>query len=230
MGAPGTLCAQPLIVAHGDHQRARASESPFGWVSSPETLPAKEPQMRPAHSHRETARGPPTCGLVGALSGSLLPLGLSVHRPWVSVLGPERPVRPRHLLSGGGPETRLATGARSDSPSPRVTQRWGLPATSACRGGQVQRAGFYLSAGLGWGPVVLEEEDSGSLLTRIQTGHLLSQDCLAGPCGTLGRDKGPGPSLWGGKSRPAVNRGWPSSLWSECLQSHPPGRFRAAGK
>lgn len=169
--------------------------------------------------------GPSTCSLLGALSGSLLPLGISVHMPWVSFLGPECPVRPWHPLSGGGPETRLATGARSDSPSPSVAQRWGLPAASACRGGQVQRAGFYLGwAGLGpsgaggrrfWEPVNQDPDWS---------------DCLAGPCGTLGRDKGSGPFPWRGKSRPAVNRGWPSSLWSEPPQSHPPGRFRAAGR
>ena len=80
--------------------------------------------MRSAHGHQETAWGPSTCSLLGALSGNLLPLGLSVHMPWVSFLGPECPVRPRHPLSGGGPETRLATGARSDSPSPSVAQRW----------------------------------------------------------------------------------------------------------
>lgn len=171
MGAPDMLCSQPLIVAHGDHQRARASESPFGWAGVPEILLAKEQQMRSAHGHRETAWGPSTCSLLGALSGSLLPLGLSIHMPWVSFLGPECPVRPRHPLSGGRPETRLATGARSDSLSPRVAQRWGLPTASASRGGQVQRAGFYLLAGLSWSPVVLEEEDSRSLSTRIQTGQ-----------------------------------------------------------
>lgn len=225
MGAPDMLCSQPLIAAHGDHQRARATESPFGWAGVPEMILAKEQQVRSAHGHQETVWGPSTCSLLGALSGSLLPLGLSVHMPWVSFLGPECPVRPRHPLSGGGPETRLATGARSDSPSPSVAQRWGLPAASACRGGQVQRAGFYLGwAGLGpsgaggrrfWEPVNQDPDWS---------------DCLAGPCGTLGRDKGSGPFPWRGKSRPAVNRGWPSSLWSEPPQSHPPGRFRAAGR
>lgn len=41
-----------------------------------------------------------------------------------------------------------------------------LPAEEARSKGQA-----FTSAGLGWGPVVLEEEDSGSLSTRIQTGQ-----------------------------------------------------------
>ena len=192
---------------------------------APQRLPAKEPQMRPAHSHRETAQGPPTCGLVGALSGSLLPLGLSVHRPWVSVLGPERPVRPRHLLSGGGPETRLATGARSDSPSPRVTSSHFCPQRRPGPKSRLLPLGW---AGLGpsgaggrrfWEPLD-QDPDWSPALTRLPGRAVWDP----------GQNKGPGPSLWGGKSRPAVNRGWPSSLWSERLQSHPPGRFRAAGK
>lgn len=75
-GAPDMLCSQPLIAAHGDHQRARASKSPFGWAGVPEMILAKEQQVRSAHGHRETGVLPHAASWGPSLGASCL---------WVSV-------------------------------------------------------------------------------------------------------------------------------------------------